>query len=323
MWRYTTCHREALPSVLALRRFRLYLLSLRAFQLLTDHLALRFSLARYKVHGRLARWLDFLAEYGFHIEYESGSSNEAADSLSRPIPAGKSSFEKNEGVFLCPVTSRDGTKDLCRDSKPTMREVARHLAGPCSGVRWQIGKDHRSKKVRKTWKRRLYQWVKNRPVVVRPIKDRLKLVQSLHDDKRYWDTIATGSLVTDQFWLLSMLADVEKYARVYDICQQLKRSRKFDIAMKNAWSILFDVSSTDLVGPFPETASGNQFLLICVMHLARGSLWIQPKSNSDSGYTFYAIVGHFAIWLPNNGGKWQRKLFFCPAFAWFYVPPWW
>lgn len=48
--------------VFVLKRFRLYLLSTEPFKLITDDQALREAFRKHDIHGRLARWLDFLAE---------------------------------------------------------------------------------------------------------------------------------------------------------------------------------------------------------------------------------------------------------------------
>lgn len=48
-----------------------------------DHQALSYAFRKKDVHERFSRWLDFLPEYEFTIEYHRGISNGAADHLSR------------------------------------------------------------------------------------------------------------------------------------------------------------------------------------------------------------------------------------------------
>lgn len=60
---FSACEREARAVVFALRKLRLYLLSDRTFELVKVHRAFRYAFSKNNVHGRLARWLDFLAEY--------------------------------------------------------------------------------------------------------------------------------------------------------------------------------------------------------------------------------------------------------------------
>lgn len=60
-----------------------YLLLTECLTLLTDLQALQYAFKKKNVHGRLARWLDFLPEYGLTISYKPRVTNFAADFLSR------------------------------------------------------------------------------------------------------------------------------------------------------------------------------------------------------------------------------------------------
>ena len=60
---YSACEREALALLFALKRFRVYLLTTQRFTLITDHQALPYAFKKKDIHGRLARWISFLAEY--------------------------------------------------------------------------------------------------------------------------------------------------------------------------------------------------------------------------------------------------------------------
>lgn len=79
----TVSVKEALAVVFALKRFRNYLISRETLTHITDHQALCFAFKEKDIHGRLARWLEFLAEYRFEIVYRSGNSNLPADYLSK------------------------------------------------------------------------------------------------------------------------------------------------------------------------------------------------------------------------------------------------
>ena len=83
---YSACEHEALAVIFALKTFRVYLLSSTPLKLITDHQALSYAFRKKDIHGRLARRLDFLAEYNFTVEYRRGSANSAADYLFRIHP---------------------------------------------------------------------------------------------------------------------------------------------------------------------------------------------------------------------------------------------
>ena len=70
---YSACEREALAVIYALRKFRVYLLSERPFELYTEHQGLRYAFSKKSIHRRLARWLDFLTENKFAVKYNPGT----------------------------------------------------------------------------------------------------------------------------------------------------------------------------------------------------------------------------------------------------------
>ena len=80
---YSACEREALVVTFAIKKFRVHLLSAEHFTIVTGHQALQYAFKKKDVHGRLARWLDTLAEHEFAIQYHPGILNGAADYLSR------------------------------------------------------------------------------------------------------------------------------------------------------------------------------------------------------------------------------------------------
>ncbi|CAL9699311.1 unnamed protein product [Knipowitschia caucasica] len=80
--RYCVTRRELLAVVRFTRQFRHYLLG-RKFLLRTDHGSLTW-LFRFKCpEGQLARWLEELSQYDFHIEHRAGKQHANADALSR------------------------------------------------------------------------------------------------------------------------------------------------------------------------------------------------------------------------------------------------
>ena len=58
---YSACEREALTVIFALKTFRVYLISSIPLTLINDHQALGYAFRKNDIHGRLGRWLEFLA----------------------------------------------------------------------------------------------------------------------------------------------------------------------------------------------------------------------------------------------------------------------
>ena len=100
--RYCVTRKELLAVVTFIQHFRSYLLG-REFQLRTDHGSLTW-LANFKEpEGQLARWLERLQEFHFHIVHRPGKRHGNADSLSRRP---------------CTQCGRDSHEDALKEARP-------------------------------------------------------------------------------------------------------------------------------------------------------------------------------------------------------------
>ena len=79
---YSATEKEALAAVWGIKKNRCYLLG-SPFKLVTDHKALKWLFNQKDPVGRVARWIDTLADYKYEIEYRKGSKHQNADTLSR------------------------------------------------------------------------------------------------------------------------------------------------------------------------------------------------------------------------------------------------
>ena len=80
--RYCTTRRELLAIVTFTHKFRYYLLG-RRFLIRTDHSALRWLISFKEPTDQMARWLELLTQYNFHMEHRAGKKHGNADALSR------------------------------------------------------------------------------------------------------------------------------------------------------------------------------------------------------------------------------------------------
>jgi transposase InsO family protein len=81
---YCVTRRELLAVVMFCKQFRPYLYG-RRFTVRTDHSSLQWLLNFRQPEGQLARWMETLSEYDFHVEHRPGHRHGNADALSRQI----------------------------------------------------------------------------------------------------------------------------------------------------------------------------------------------------------------------------------------------
>lgn len=83
---YTATERELFAGVLAMRHFHPYLHSATPFKWITDHAALQYltALRTNNTNPLRMRWLEYLDQFTFTVQYRPGPTHADADALSRP-----------------------------------------------------------------------------------------------------------------------------------------------------------------------------------------------------------------------------------------------
>lgn len=99
------------------------MLSSELSERITNHQALRYAFKQKDIHGRLARWIDFLAQYEFKINYKQGSCNQAADYLSRFELCETTPDKTDEGELAIFVAREE------QDLKMFLKNVREYLLG--------------------------------------------------------------------------------------------------------------------------------------------------------------------------------------------------
>ena len=79
---YPTHDLELAAVVFALKIWRHYLYGAR-FDVFSDHKSLRYLFDQKELNMRQRRWMEFLKDYEFGLQYHPGKANVVADALSR------------------------------------------------------------------------------------------------------------------------------------------------------------------------------------------------------------------------------------------------
>lgn len=318
--RYSTYEREALAVVFALKKFRVYLLG-TPFILYTDHQALRAAFNSRDPHGRLSRWLAFLAEYDFEIRYHPGRDNVVADFFSRAhvnptsekvlktkgteAAANKMSNGRQLSVHAATETDRRNETVTAASSssfEDFLREIMRYL-------KFQET-DPQDKTKMKPFSRALKQQAKNFLVsdghlirrtrnglrAVPPTLIRKGIIHQLHDDFGHWNARTTYQIVAGRFWWPRMRPEVMKHVRECEGCQRASPPIPYRVHLFAPIVRIFETVSVDFAGPLPMTRRGNRYIHIGVEHLTG---W--PFATAHTGASSGAAVRSLQSFLWQHG----------------------
>ena len=103
---YDVREQEFMALVKACLHWRHYLHGTQPFTLLTDHDSLKYHKSMPNLTGRLARWVEKMAEFDYKLQHIPGKDNVVADALSRRADHGVVTLEKTSGI----LTGRSGDR---------------------------------------------------------------------------------------------------------------------------------------------------------------------------------------------------------------------
>ena len=266
--KYSACEREALAVILALKKFRVYLLSTQKFILVTDHQALQYAFRKKDIHGRLARWMDFLAEYEFKVQYRPGNKNKAADALSRLcIGENQRGDTEDDGDFVCSYHNQvfDGL-----DLEPHLNDITRYLNG---GDVEEL--DSRQRRLNRRDAKRFLTHDGNifrrttAGLRAIPAQNACKnIVRAFHDGLGHWELETTRKFVLVRYWWPGVLKDLADYVRGCDGCQKATTLPKYKTTLHFPITSLFGTFSVDFAWPLPRSDSAKRYVLVAVEHLS-------------------------------------------------------
>ena len=246
--RYSTFGRELLAIYLSIKYFR-HMLEGRTFCIYTDHKPLTYALQSKPDHysPREVRHLDYISQFTSDIRHISGSSNAAADALSRlEIDA----LEVSAVIDFEAIAAAQQTDEELRQLNDTSLQL---VSVPLSTAQGTIICDSSTGT--------------HRPYV--PRKFRRAIFNALHG-LSHPGIRATQQLISARFVWPGVNKDVRTWAKACHNCQRCKihRHTKSPLGMFSTPDARFDHVHIDIVGPLPPS-NGQTYLLTCVDRLTR------------------------------------------------------
>ena len=280
--RYCATRRELLAVVWATQHFQPYLYGC-GFLLRSDHSALQWLHSFKEPEGQVARWLERLAEYNYRVEHRPGRQHSNADSLSR-LPCKQCGLAiVNESS--CAVLTQDTSAGFIPVwTQEEIKNFQREDDNLLQVIRW-VETDFPSSSpklhsLQTLWAQRDYLLLQDE-VLYRQWEDvpgggahkKLQLASlvpqvlaGLHDSPVGGHLGAKNTLdkVRTRFYWPNQRNDVQLWCASCAKCCSRKTPLvvRAPLQLDNSVSRPLQRVAMDILGPLPETARGNRYILV-------------------------------------------------------------
>jgi transposase InsO family protein len=242
--RYSTTEKECLAIVWAIRKLRCYLEGYE-FDVVTDHLALKWLNSIENPTGRIARWALELQQFRFNVHYRRGDQNIVADALSRqPLETLQQVTQERP-----PCTWTTRMLDLIKREPEKYPEYLRE-----NDQLYRRGGFRPDDEDYTPWK------------LCVPKPQRQRVLDECHDQPTagHQGVRKTLNRIRQRYCWPGLFRDVARYVRKCETCQKFKVSQLKPPGQMHTRQVHapFDVLCADFVGPLPRSTHGNTMLLV-------------------------------------------------------------
>lgn len=252
-----------------------------------------------------------LAEYSFEIRHKPGKANVVADSLSRikeqlvlmitRAQAAKLSTQKEDNEKT--IKRKQELENHKKNARPMTKEEIEEVLNTTSSA----------KKINNRGK-----YIGGVRIIMDP-QERLKLIEEAHNSLigGHQGSFRTFKFLRESVNWPYMIKDIDKYIKKCKSCQINKhfRGTKVPLAVTSTSSRVFEKAHLDIVGPIPESESGNCFILTMQDSLSKYVLAVaipnqETKTVAKALFdNVISIVGSPEIYLTDQGSNFMSKMF--------------
>ncbi|MGL5708984.1 MAG: reverse transcriptase domain-containing protein, partial [Aeromonas sp.] len=282
--KYSTTEKECLAIVWALEKWRPYLLG-RKFHVKTDHKPLEWLKTARDPRGKLARWTLKLQEYDFSIGYIPGSQNHMADYLSRISDEDHLPSLAYGANALTVAFEHDPSQLVeAQEEDRLISQIKRALLAGDQLPQTVMEPGHHV--YRAKWSDLnlsanglVMIRVNERSVPVIPTSRQGGLISQAHEMAHTGCQRTISMLKQRAFWP-RMVEDIKQFVLSCTRCQVVKgTSTSNNLPIQPIPVTTFgEIWSVDVMGPFPATVCGEQYVLVMTEHLTR---WIEVAAITD------------------------------------------
>lgn len=306
---YSATELECLGALHAIEAFRPYVEGYE-FDLITDHVSLRWLHKLKNPAGRLARWAVHLQQYRFNIIHRKGSSMQAPDALSRNPEERSLEDERLEVAVLdFPETIQDSWY---------MSLMSKISENPEEYEKFCL-KDNKIFKLITVHPTLPLKWVQ---LVPKDLRD--AALKECHDEPSsgHGGWFRTFQRVRAKYYWPAMKQDIKDFVKKCQVCQSVKIERRRKPGLMGTGDVVtrpMELLSGDLIGPLPRSSGGFTFLSVFTDSFSK-YVFIRPLRAA----TATAVLKHFKedvvykhgaprLLLVDNGKQYRSEMFrkFC------------
>jgi transposase InsO family protein len=246
---YPVHEKELLAIVHACRAWRSYILGATTNVVYTDHASLKYIFTQPHLSQRVTRWVEFLAPYNLSIQYKPGSTNTAADALSR-IEINSTQPARHLDTWDWPLLIPEflASNTFPPSTDPAIKKIVRKQATLF------VVEDSE-----------VFRLVDDRPVPFVPYVERMDRLIELHADLGHLGQTGTYDLAKSHMWWPTLRADIKKMTQECQPCQLVKPgSRSVAPLHPLAPARPFERWGIDFIGRMPLTKQGNRWIITAI-----------------------------------------------------------
>ncbi|GJZ24375.1 reverse transcriptase domain-containing protein [Tanacetum coccineum] len=279
---YATTKKKLLAVVYAFEKFWSYLVLSKTIGY-TDHLALKYLLAKQDAKPRLLRWILLLQEFDVIIHDKKGVENLAADPLSRLENPHQGDLERKEINETIPLETLGMISFHGDSSTPWFADIANYHEGNF------VVKGMLSQQKKKFFKdAKHYFWhdpylfiICTDQVIRRCVygQEAVDILTAFHNGPigEHHDVNYTANKIFDSsFYWPKIYRDAHDMVKSCNSCKHQGKISQKDKMPQNAIQVceIFDVWGIDFMGPF-LSSRGNKYILVAVDYLSK---WVEAKA---------------------------------------------
>ena len=252
--------KELMAYKRAIQKWRMYLLG-RQFVWRTDNSCLSYANEARKTNPKVAKILAEVGEYDYIIQRRTSSQMKVSDALSRSISSLKVTIE-DFGM----LQKSDPTLNKIR-GYVTIGKWPKQVTDP-EILFWK----KKSSSLELGTKGELVMKTDKGVKLLVPNGQRLRLIQSYHDEAGHPGLKNTFVPMSNHFTWYQMKQAVEDHVKTCEVCQKNKPNlqvKKPPQYKTDTPKQLFEKISVDLTGPLPRTNRNNRWILVANDHFSK------------------------------------------------------